>query len=580
MTTKKQLVQKLTQNKYLAVTGRVESWLKDPESRYPVSCTVLSVEDTMEGQNGIEYAQLYVSKGLRYGAGVALDLSKIRPAGTTNEKGLVASGPVSFMQLFSKQNEILRRGGLFKNGAVTVYLAATHPDFVSFLQAEGAEYDWIKKSTYICDDPTSEDYILSPKFTDISIPEKRWTTTRYIPIPNTNPILYEKVEEEHVQPACSILDLILQKVRAGSLWLSKIRYDKEGKRLYTQVCHEILLQSNGTCLLSHVNLGMTPPNKLVSAFKDGMKFLCQLHSITGAGKDNYYLPPKKDRQVGLGVIGLANFLAKENLTYKGFAQALYDFGDAFKTMRSRYSNQTDKADIVSAVFDYLMNKVNNGDNLGSYGAKELSYVKKFYTAFLAASVIAERYKMDRAFTIAPTATCSYRYKDSLGYTTTPEISPPICHPTTKKVVRDSDTFGTVEYQYPPTVETAEQVGFQVYFQLVKGWQLMMEATDKAHCISFNLWNECPVDREWFEEWLNSPLVTSYYRMMEQQQYVDKSSIIAGLEAAKEAFSNEDDFFMPVDDDSSISLDSIFSSKKECPITPVLDDKGRCIPCGE
>ena len=32
-------------------TGRVQNWIDDPTSRLPVSCTVFTVEDSMEGKN-------------------------------------------------------------------------------------------------------------------------------------------------------------------------------------------------------------------------------------------------------------------------------------------------------------------------------------------------------------------------------------------------------------------------------------------------------------------------------------------------------------------------------------------------
>ena len=35
-------------------TGRVQSWMDDPTSRLPVSCTVFVVDDSMEGPEGIE----------------------------------------------------------------------------------------------------------------------------------------------------------------------------------------------------------------------------------------------------------------------------------------------------------------------------------------------------------------------------------------------------------------------------------------------------------------------------------------------------------------------------------------------
>ena len=95
----------------IARTGRVQSWIDNPESRLPVSCTVFVVEDEMEGPNGIEASWRFASYALRYGAGCAIHLSKLRPRGEENGRGLVASGPVSFGKIYSTLNEILRRGG-------------------------------------------------------------------------------------------------------------------------------------------------------------------------------------------------------------------------------------------------------------------------------------------------------------------------------------------------------------------------------------------------------------------------------------------------------------------------------------
>ena len=103
-------------------TGRVQSWLDNPESRLPVSCTVYLCDDTIEGPNGIEASWRFVSHALRYGAGCAVHLSELRPKGTENGKGLVASGPVSFGKIYSSLNEVLRRGGRYKNGAIVLHL--------------------------------------------------------------------------------------------------------------------------------------------------------------------------------------------------------------------------------------------------------------------------------------------------------------------------------------------------------------------------------------------------------------------------------------------------------------------------
>lgn len=541
---KQEVLQFLNQHPEIAVVGRVEDWLKSPESRYPVSCTVLSVEDSMEGENGIEYSWLYVSKALRYAAGVALDLSKLRPSGSDNGRGLVSSGPVSFMTLYSKQNEVLRRGGVFKNGAVVVYLDASHPDLVEYLNVYASEVPWIKRAVYIDDNPGSDDYILK------------------------NPHL----------------DLILSKVADGTLWLAKKRWysptlkqavsypvnpdDVWENRLLSQVCTEILLRSNATCLLSHQNLGMCTLDTLESAAENTMHLLCRLHGITGAGKDNYYLSPESDRQVGMGVIGLANFLANNGVTYKEFADCLYEY------MNDKLIRKTGFLDILDDVW-----KTN-------YSPKVLELVEALFSAFRAAAKVAQAYGMERCFTIAPTASCSFRYKDINGYTTTPEISPPICHPETKRTMRDSDTFGVQEYQYPLNVETAAEVGWQTYSKLVYAWQLLMDYEGMAHAISFNIWDTCPCDMNWFLEWLESPAVTTYYRMLVTQDFIDKSTIDTG---GVDLISSTEDFFIPEDDGSEedsffsflkTATSSYDSSKDEVGSMCTIDNAGRCSACEE
>ncbi|MFZ9879752.1 MAG: ribonucleotide reductase, partial [Candidatus Nanopelagicaceae bacterium] len=112
----------------IARTGRVQSWIDDPTSRLPVSCTVFVVEDSMTGENGIEASWKFASNALRFGAGCAIHLSKLRPRGAENGKGLVSSGPVSFGKIYSSLNEILRRGGVYKNGAIVLHIDYSHPD--------------------------------------------------------------------------------------------------------------------------------------------------------------------------------------------------------------------------------------------------------------------------------------------------------------------------------------------------------------------------------------------------------------------------------------------------------------------
>lgn len=433
----------------IARTGRVQQWINNPNSRLPVSCTVFVVEDSMEGPDGIEKSWRFVSHALRYGAGVAVHLSKLRPAGTTTNKGpdtLVASGPVSFAKIYSTLNEILRRGGTYRNGACVIHLDITHSDILDFVQCPRQELPWVKR----CIDLTPE----------------QWADTE----PETK-------------------KAILRGIAKGDIWLNKIKYEN-GKRIYSNVCLEVYLPSRGTCLLQHINLGACRIGDLRQSFREGMQSLCDLHSRTGVGESGEYLSPDVDRQVGLGMLGLANFLKNNNITYVQFGEAL--------------------------------EAINNGnitDTLAGFAAREL------YIGIEEAANAARQHNMVRAFAIAPTASCSYRSKDLKGYTCTPEIAPPIA----QTVDRDSGTLGVERVEYG-NVEIASQVGWDVYKKVADQIMIMLDRTGLLHGYSFNSWSDMVTyDEAFVDEWLESPQTSLYYSLQVMGDTQDKSDAYAALD---------------------------------------------------
>ena len=470
------------ENNVIARTGRVQSWIDDPTSRLPVSCTVFVVEDSMEGPDGIEASWRFVSHALRFGAGVAVHLYKLRPSGSDNGKGLVASGPVSFGKIYSCLNEQLRRGGVYKNGAVVLHLDINHDDILEFVELPRHEIPWAKRC--------------------VNLTAELWAKT-----------------DENVQNA------ILKGIARGDIWLAKIRHDQHGERIHANVCLEVFLRSRGTCLLEHINLGACRPEDLVPAFIAGMTELVDLHKKTGVEKTGEYLVQEVDRQVGLGMLGLANLLALEGVTYAEFAEAitqhLYEDYDTIVTPASR------------------------------------KIVKALQDAIDAAAEVARKANMDRAFAIAPTASCSYRYTDRAGYTTTPELAPPIG----RNVDRDSSTFGVQSYDYG-NVETAEEVGFDVYKKSVDGIMEMLSRTGLSHGYSFNTWSDVVIyTPEFVESWLQSPQTSMYYSLQVMQNTQAKDDALAALDGDFGTMFGFDDI------DSDESLD-------------IFTDPAACVGCAE
>ncbi len=429
-------------------TGRVQSWLDNPESRLPVSCTVFVVEDSMEGKDGIEASWRYVSHGLRFGAGVAVHLSKLRPKGAENGRGLTASGPVSFAKIYSQLNETLRRGGVYKNGAVVAHLDIDHADILDFVRLPRSEAAWIKRC--------------------VDLDGEKWRNT-----------------------SSEVRDAILYGIKSGDIWLNKIKYEN-GERIYGNVCLEVYLPSRGTCLLQHVNLAACELSTIEQAFSEGMSELCELHSRTGVGTTGEYLSPDIDRQVGLGVLGLANLLGRYHVTYEEFGKQL--------------------------------EKVNQGE-YGTGIAYQLAF--NLMLAIQKAADIAEENNMVRAFAIAPTASCSYRSKSLDGFTSTPEIAPPI----SRKVDRDSGTFGVQSYNYG-NVEIASDVGWDAYKKVADQLMIMYDNTGLLHGYSFNSWSDVVTyDNAFVEEWLQSPQTSLYYSLQVMGDVQDKTDAYAALDQA-------------------------------------------------
>ena len=439
----------------------------------------------MEGPEGIEASWRFASHALRNGAGCAIHLSRLRPKGDDNGKGLVASGPVSFGKIYSCLNEQLRRGGVYKNGAVVLHLDITHADILEFIECPRHEIPWAKRC--------------------VNLDQAAWDAT---------------------EPA--VREALLKGIARGDIWLAKIREDQHGRRIYANVCLEVFLRSRGTCLLEHINVSAVEPEELPAAFVAGMEELIDLHGKTGVESTGEYLTQEEDRQVGLGMLGLANLLALEGVTYAQFGEALnqhlYESFDGIVTPAARK--------IVKALQDGID----------------------------AAADVARKANMDRAFAIAPTASCSYRYTDRAGYTTAPELAPPIG----RTVDRDSSTFGVQQYDYG-NVETAEEVGFDSYKTVVDGIMEMLSRTGLAHGYSYNTWSDVVTyNDDFIQNWLSSPQTSMYYSLQVMQNTQAKDDALAALDG------NFGEMF---------GLDDEWTGQDDEPLD-VFNDPTACVGCAE
>ena len=228
------------------------------------------------------------------------------------------------------------------------------------------------------------------------------------------------------------------------------------------------------------------------------------------------------------MLGLANLLALEGVTYAQFAEALHE---------------------------HLWPE---GDYIVTPEARKI--VKALKQGIDSAAAVARMANMDRAFAIAPTASCSYRYTDRAGYTTAPELAPPIG----RTVDRDSSTFGVQTFDYGD-VETAEQVGWNDYKRTVDGIVELLHRTGLSHGYSFNSWSDVVIyDEKFIQSWLASPQTSLYYSLQVMQNTQDKTDAMAALDG---------------DYESIFGFDELDADDNDTPLS-LFNDPAACISCAE
>ena len=132
--------------------------------------------------------------------------------------------------------------------------------------------------------------------------------------------------------------------------------------------------------------------------------------------------------------------------------------------------------------------------------------RKWVAAVAGAAQIARAANMEEPSQSLQPPPASYQYKDLDGFTTAPEIAPPI----SRSVDRDSGTFGVQSFEYGD-VEIASEVGWDVYKKVADEICRTYEEHWFVPWVHFNSWSDVVTyDQAFINDWFDSPQTSLYY----------------------------------------------------------------------
>ena len=260
-----------------------------------------------------------LARTFSYGGGVGIDISKLRPKGApVNNAARTTTGAVSFMPTFSQVAETIGQKG--RRGALMISMDVSHPDIEEFIDIK-TDLNAVTKANISV--KITDDFIKAVK-NNTKYPckftlEDGSVICKYI---DANKIMDKLALNNHRMGEPGIL--YWDKIQNYNLMQHFEDFGYAG----VNPCAEEPLPAGGSCLLGAINLS----EFIVDPFTQSARFdfdefervihkaIFALNDVLIEGMPLHPLKEQQEtvgklRQIGLGIMGLADALIKLGITY-------------------------------------------------------------------------------------------------------------------------------------------------------------------------------------------------------------------------------------------------------------------------
>lgn len=324
------------------------------------------IKSTTRAAEAKTYYDLTVAEWNTYAAGTngmamihntGFTFEQIRPAGSmVKSTHGVASGPVSFMNIFNTTTDTVKQGGV-RRGANMGIIRVTHPDLLRFIHAKNDQHSLTNFNISVTVTDEFLEAVDNTQWYQLSFGGEAWTQPIYDPVTQTDYAVYRDANGELVTfrdraafEAIDVSTLTKQEppqpgmIYAPDIWnrvvASAHRYaepgiifiDEVNRHNYmkksmgeisaTNPCAEQALHANNSCNLGSIDVAkfyhaetLVEWDELAATVHRCVQFLDNVIDVGFMPLPEIDDVVHRTRPVGLGVMGYADLLLQHQITY-------------------------------------------------------------------------------------------------------------------------------------------------------------------------------------------------------------------------------------------------------------------------
>lgn len=278
-----------------------------------------------------------LARTFSYGGGCGIDIGKLRPKNSkVNNSAKRTSGSVSFMDLYSQVTELIGQNG--RRGALMISIPCNHPDLMDFIELK-SDLNKVTKANISVRITSEFMQAVKTKSQFDLVFEVEATGEVIIETIDAYELFYKlcEINWDYAEPGILFWD----RIEKWNLLSETPNFEFAG----TNPCAEEPLPAGGSCLLGALNL---------SEFVKDSKFdfedfkvavdtaVVGLNEVLEEGLPLHPLEEQKRsvndwRQIGLGIMGLADMFVKMKVAYGSVASLMLCEKIASTLLRTAFS---------------------------------------------------------------------------------------------------------------------------------------------------------------------------------------------------------------------------------------------------